>query len=76
MNTSQGLKPDSLPGLGRAVQAAFGLQIKLNERMDLRVEPFQFFHVSNGYLAASNPGMDQLASRIGISYYVGNRHAR
>ena len=58
------------------VQAAFGLQIKLNERMDLRVEPFQFFHVSNGYLAASNPGMDQLASRIGISYYIGDRHAR
>ncbi len=58
------------------VQAAFGLQIRVNERMDLRIEPFQFFHVSNGYLAASNPGMDELASRIGISYYVGKRRAR
>jgi hypothetical protein len=52
------------------VQAAFGLQIKMTERMDLRVEPFEFFHVSNGYLAASNPGMDELATRIGVSYYV------
>lgn len=52
------------------VQAAFGVQIKMTDRMDLRIEPFQFFHVSNGYLAASNPGMDELATRIGISYYV------
>ncbi len=52
------------------VQAAFGLQIRMTDRMDLRVEPFQFFHISNGYLAASNPGMDELATRIGISYYV------
>jgi Lipid A 3-O-deacylase (PagL) len=55
------------------VQAAFGVQIRLNERIDLRVEPFEFFHVSNGYLAASNPGMDQLATRYGISYHLGRR---
>jgi hypothetical protein len=42
----------------------------MTERLDLRVEPFEFFHVSNGYLAASNPGMDELATRIGISYYL------
>ena len=52
------------------VQAAFGVQIRMTDRMDLRVEPFEFFHVSNGYLAASNPGMDELATRIGISYYL------
>jgi len=55
------------------VQAAFGLQIRLTERMDLRVEPFEFFHVSNGYLARSNPGMDELASKIGISYHLGKQ---
>ncbi|MGC2164102.1 MAG: acyloxyacyl hydrolase [Silvibacterium sp.] len=53
------------------VQAAFGTQIKLTQRIDLRVEPFAFFHVSNGYLAASNPGMDELASRYGITYHLG-----
>lgn len=55
------------------VQAAFGLQIKMTPRVDLRVEPFEFFHVSNGYLAASNPGMDELASRYGITYHLGKQ---
>lgn len=55
------------------VQAAFGLQIRMSKRVDLRVEPFDFFHVSNAYLAASNPGMDQLATRIGITYHLGKQ---
>jgi hypothetical protein len=55
------------------VQAAFGVQYRLSDRIDLRVEPFTFFHISNGYLAASNPGMDELASRYGISYHLGRR---
>jgi hypothetical protein len=53
------------------VQAAFGIQFIVTERVDLRVEPFEFFHVSNGYLAASNPGMDELATRIGFTYNLG-----
>ena len=52
------------------IQAAFGIQYALNERYDLRVEPFEFFHVSNGYLAPSNPGMDQIGWRIGFSYQL------
>jgi hypothetical protein len=55
------------------VQADFGFLIRMTERVDLRVDPFVFFHVSNGYLAASNPGMDELATKIGISYHLGNR---
>ncbi len=55
------------------VQADFGFLFKMTERVDLRVDPFVFFHVSNGYLAASNPGMDELATKIGISYHLGNR---
>lgn len=56
------------------VQAALGFEIRLNRRMDLRVEPFEFFHVSNGYLATSNPGMDELATRYGITYHLGRHH--
>lgn len=52
------------------IQAAFGVQYPLTDRIDLRVEPFEFFHVSNGYLAASNPGMDELAWQYGISYHL------
>jgi hypothetical protein len=55
------------------VQAAFGVQIKMTRRVDLRVEPFEFFHVSNGYFAASNPGMDELATRYGITYHLGKQ---
>jgi lipid A 3-O-deacylase PagL len=55
------------------VQADFGILFKMTERVDLRVDPFVFFHVSNGYLAASNPGMDELATKIGISYHLGKK---
>jgi hypothetical protein len=55
------------------VQADFGILFKMTERVDLRVDPFVFFHISNGYLAASNPGMDELASKIGISYHLGKQ---
>jgi hypothetical protein len=57
------------------IQAAFGLQIRMTPRIDFRLEPFEFFHVSNGYLAASNPGMDELATRIGITYHLGGPRA-
>ena len=55
------------------VQADFGLLFKMTERVDLRIDPFVFFHVSNGYLAASNPGMDELATKFGISYHLGKQ---
>lgn len=54
------------------IQASFGVQYALNERYDLRVEPFQFFHISNGYLAPSNPGMDQIGWKVGFSYHLKN----
>jgi Lipid A 3-O-deacylase (PagL) len=55
------------------VQADLGFLIRMTERVDLRIDPFVFFHVSNGYLAASNPGMDELATKIGISYHLGKQ---
>jgi Lipid A 3-O-deacylase (PagL) len=53
------------------IQAASGVQIKLTERVDLRVDPFEFFHVSNGYFPKSNPGMDELAMQVGMTYHLG-----
>jgi hypothetical protein len=53
------------------VQASAGVQYAVAERWDLRVEPFQFFHVSNGYLAASNPGMDEIGWKVGFTYHLG-----
>jgi hypothetical protein len=58
------------------VQVDAGFLFRMSERVDLRVDPFVFFHVSNGYLAASNPGMDELATRIGINYHLGKKQER
>ena len=55
------------------IQVDAGLLFRLSDRVDLRVDPFVFFHVSNGYLAASNPGMDELATRFGVNYHLGKR---
>jgi hypothetical protein len=52
-------------------QGDFGLQIRLTERTELRVDPLIYFHVSNGYLAASNPGFDQLGGKFGLTYHLG-----
>ncbi|WP_188760492.1 acyloxyacyl hydrolase [Edaphobacter acidisoli] len=52
-------------------QGDFGLEISMTERTELRVDPVVYFHVSNGYFAASNPGFDQLGAKIGISYHLG-----
>jgi Lipid A 3-O-deacylase (PagL) len=54
-------------------QGDFGLQIRMTDRTELRVDPLIYFHVSNGYLAASNPGFDQLGAKFGISYHLGGR---
>jgi hypothetical protein len=58
------------------IQVDAGLLFKISERVDLRVDPFVFFHVSNGYLAASNPGMDELATRFGVNYHLGKKQER
>jgi hypothetical protein len=55
------------------LQSDFGLQLRLSDRMDLRLIPLQFFHVSNAYLAASNPGMDELAAQFGVSFHLRGR---
>ena len=57
-------------------QGDFGLEIPLRGRAQLRIVPLEYFHVSNGYLAASNPGMDELAIKFGISYNLGTPHSR
>jgi hypothetical protein len=55
-------------------QGDFGLQFRMTDRVDLRVEPVVYFHVSNGYFAASNPGFDQLGTKFGISYHLGKQN--
>lgn len=51
-----------------AFQGDFGLQIALTPRVELRLDPLEYFHFSNGYLAGSNPGFDELGAKFGLSY--------
>jgi hypothetical protein len=57
-------------------QGEFGVQFHLNDRLELRLVPLEYFHASNGYLAASNPGMDELAVKFGLSYQLGRPRTR
>ena len=34
-------------------QGEFGVQFRLNDRLELRLVPLEYFHASNGYLAAN-----------------------
>jgi hypothetical protein len=54
-------------------QGDFGLQIRLTDRVELRVDPLEYFHFSDGYLAASNPGLDELGAKFGLSYHLGKQ---
>lgn len=54
-----------------AFQGDAGFEFRLAPRVELRVEPLDFFHFSNGDLGASNPGVDVLAAKFGISYHLG-----
>jgi Lipid A 3-O-deacylase (PagL) len=56
-----------------AFQGDFGLQIRLTQRVELRLDPLEYFHFSNGYLAGSNPGFDELGAKFGLSYRLGKK---
>ena len=52
------------------IQGDFGLQIRMSDRVELRVEPVELFHISDGYLEPSNPGMDELSMKFGLTYHL------
>jgi Lipid A 3-O-deacylase (PagL) len=57
-------------------QGEVGVEFPLSDRVELRVSPIGYFHVSNGHMSGSNPGMDELAGRFGVSYHIGRRGSR
>jgi hypothetical protein len=54
-------------------QGEAGVEIRLTDRVELRLGPIEHFHVSNGHMNGSNPGMDELAGKFGVSYHLGRR---
>lgn len=51
------------------INSALGMQARLSPRIDLRLA-FEYYHMSNAYVNASNPGIDTLGPNFGIVYHL------
>lgn len=58
-----------------SLQSAMGVNVRMNEKVDLRLGLFSDFHFSNAFIVDSNPGLDVMNANIGISYHLGGRAA-
>ncbi len=54
-----------------SLQSAGGLQVKINERFDLRLGLFGDFHFSDGFIVPANPGLDVMNATMGLTYHLG-----
>lgn len=55
-----------------SLQSATGLQVKVNDRYDLRLGLFGDFHFSDGFIVAVNPGLDVMNATFGVVYHLGS----
>jgi hypothetical protein len=55
------------------VQSGVGVQIRMTERLDLRLGLFSFCHISNANVVPVNPGLDLMSATLGLSYHLGQR---
>jgi hypothetical protein len=54
-----------------SLQSAMGVNVKMNERWDLRLGLFSDFHFSNAFIVPVNPGLDVMNANVGLSYNFG-----
>ena len=59
-----------------SLQSGVGLQVKMNQRMDLRLGIFSDFHFSNAFIVPVDPGLDVMSANLGVSYHLGQTRAR
>jgi hypothetical protein len=52
-----------------SLQSAAGVQVKLTQRLDLRLGLFSDFHFSNAFAVPINPGLDVMNANLGLSYH-------
>jgi hypothetical protein len=55
------------------LQSATGVLIRTGGRFDVRVSLYSDFHMSNGFMVATNPGLDVMNATFGLSYDLGGR---
>src|ERR1039458_6691227 len=51
-----------------SLRSTGGLQVRLNDRFDLRLGLFGYMHFSNGFITPANPGLDVMDSSLGLTY--------
>jgi hypothetical protein len=59
-----------------SLQSGVGLQVRMNERIDLRLGLFSDFHFSNAFIAPVDPGLDVMSANVGVSYHLGQVSSR
>lgn len=52
-------------------QSGIGVNVKMDERWDLRLGLFSDFHFSDAFMVAVNPGLDVMNANLGLSYNFG-----
>lgn len=55
------------------LQSSTGILLRTGSRFDLRVGLYSDFHMSNGFMVATNPGLDVMNANFGLSYELGRR---
>ncbi|MGA2753147.1 MAG: acyloxyacyl hydrolase [Terracidiphilus sp.] len=56
-----------------SLRSTGGLQVRLNDRFDLRLGLFGYMHFSNGFITPVNPGLDVMNASMGLTYHLGSR---
>jgi hypothetical protein len=54
-----------------SLQSAMGVNVKVNDRWDLRLGLFSDFHFSDDFIVPVNPGLDVMNANLGLSYNFG-----
>lgn len=55
------------------LQSSTGILVRTGSRFDVRIGLYGDFHMSNGFMVSTNPGLDVMNANIGLSYELGGR---
>jgi Lipid A 3-O-deacylase (PagL) len=56
-----------------SLRSTGGIQVRLNDRFDLRLGLFGYMHFSNGFIVPVNPGLDVMNASVGLTYHLGSK---
>jgi hypothetical protein len=54
-----------------SLQSAIGVNVKVDDRWDMRLGLFSDFHFSDDFIVPVNPGLDVMNANLGLSYNFG-----